>query len=248
MKYNRLLFVALVLVTSSTVCAGQNNPINVGVHISGEALPTSSFIDKFVHFNGTGPWLGDIKEEETKWDYCVSAGLDLSKKVTGRCAFESGIVLMRAHSNSLKEYKSSKSSNTTSASEIDLNYIVVPVIMRYDLLQRAKSSLYCAAGISVGCSVWGREVLSNFMVEPTESSLLSDPDYVKRMTNYDIDSHLIQFSTSIKAGFEHNISSSGSVFAEIGINYHLNDRSDVYSYFQQHPLSPNVSIGLCFSL
>lgn len=244
MNCDKLILVLVCLCLNLFLCIGRS-PVIMGVHFSGEALKTSSSYDKYVHFNGPGPWLaGETQEAKFKRDYCISFGLDYSYKIAKRYDIEVGLSFLRAHSNSLRFAVSSTGSNWVSPSKLDLNYIMIPISIRYDYYRKSNCYLYYRAGVNGAYCIGGHEEIEHLMVEPTEAELLKDEEYVRKMTNFAVDSCAFQLSVSLKTGIDYIVSHLGSLFAEAGINYHFNDGTEVWSYFQQHPWSPGVAVGI----
>ena len=58
----------------------------------------------------------------------------------------------------------------------------------------------------------------------------------------------LQFLARIGTGYEYIIYRRWGIYAEASLDYYFKNNSDLATYFQQHPLTPSITLGVHYSL
>ena len=165
----------------------------------------------------------------------VRYGLSLRYRLSNRWSIESGLAYTRLHSDisAILPVDNHTDMSVTSNIEQTLSYIGIPVNLSYQLWGSRYASLYVTAGGMAEKMVKGRLHLeeNEDQHEMTESVSVGP----------------LQFSMNGALGAELNLTPHISIYAEPGLGYYFDNGSCLRTYYQDHPFSFNLNVGLKFS-
>ncbi len=189
-------------------------------------------------------WMGDPEMgfyvynqgRETKTEYThhlpVHFGLNVAYRLTDRLSIESGLSYTQLSS----DMKDGTEKNYSTGSQ-ELNYVGVPVNLKYRVLTYRRLRLYASAGLLAEQCVSGKvtkDIVLNGTSTKTEES--------------DVSSKPLQLSANAAVGVQFDLSGSVGIYAEPGLSYYFDDRSSLSTIYKEKPLNLNLNVGLRFTL
>ena len=157
----------------------------------------------------------EVKHHSQPITFGLSVGYDLTDRLTAT----TGLVYTQAESDFVK---SSGNDNVTETQQ--LHYIGVPVGIKYNIWSNSMVQAYTTAGA---------EADFNVAATMTTADIKTDTDKDK-----------VQFSVNAAAGLQINIMRQVGVFAEPGIRYYFNNKSNVETIFKDKPWAFSMQIGV----
>ena len=109
----------------------------------------------------------------------------------------------------------------------------IPVNVNYRLWGNRRFNLYASGGGTVEKMVKGKAT-TNTIVD----------DKVSTTTNEDISMNRLQFSATGAIGAEFKVDKRFSIFAEPGLSYYFDNKSNMATIYQDKPLNFNLNIGI----
>lgn len=157
----------------------------------------------------------EVKHHSQPITFGLSVGYDLTDRLTAT----TGLVYTHAESDFVK---SSGKDNITETQQ--LHYIGVPIGIKYNIWSNSLVQAYTTAGA---------EADFNIAATMTTADVKTDTDKDK-----------VQFSVNAAAGLQINIMRQVGVFAEPGIRYYFNNKSNVETIFKDKPWAFSMQIGV----
>lgn len=163
----------------------------------------------------------------------LQVALTASVPLGGRFSLESGVSYTRLQSEmSVGSPESHLSTRQT------LQYVGIPLRLRYDLAAIGPFSLYAAAGGAAEARVAG-EQRTNYSLAAEQNG---------RTERHSVGRGLWQASLSFGAGAHCGILPHAGLFVEPGLTYYLPDGSSLASARHDHPLRFSLQVGLRWNL
>ena len=121
--------------------------------------------------------------------------------------------------------------------EQKLNYMGIPVGVKYNVLMFKRFSLYGTA---------------NALLEKCVSGNVTNNYVINKATNktemHTIDSKPWQFSVGASVGVQVDILDNIGIYAEPGLSYHFNDHSSLQTIYKEKPLNFNLCVGIRYTI
>lgn len=174
---------------------------------------------------------GENSNTTVKHRQPVRAGVTVRYNFTKCWGIETGIVY--SYLSSRMETTESQYKSTT---EQKLHYIGIPVRASWSFLNREHVSLYLSAGGMLEKCIAGNATTDYIL---NGNSISSNKDNISIKP--------LQWSVNASAGVQWNITGNIGIYAEPGISYHFDDRSNISTAYKEKPLNFNIEIGLRFS-
>ena len=153
----------------------------------------------------------------------LAIGMSVSYPLSNTLALSSGLVYTRAAS----DFQQTMSGSTINTQQT-LHYIGIPLQLHYTLLQWQTLSLYANAGGQADVNVKARRTTEGVPVKVSHDRL--------------------QWSLSGAVGVQYPIIPHLALYGEAGARWYIDNNSSLETYFKEHPLSPNLQVGLRFTL
>ena len=169
-------------------------------------------------------------KENAKHRLPVRFGVSLRYNLDERWNIQSGVTYTYLVSD-LNRYNTKVSYRTKQK----LHYIGIPLQVGYKLWESKRFRAYASTGGEVQKLIGGKGTTSHFVkgkYQNTSAENISD----KRLL----------FSALGSIGMEYALGKSISLYAEPGIHYHFKNGSSLQTYYIEHPLNFNLTLGLRF--
>ena len=159
-------------------------------------------------------------------------GISLSYYLNDRFSIVSGL----SYTLLLSEYKEGTSSDYKSG-EQKLDYIGIPLSLKYDFYSSSRLDVYALGGIVLDKCIKSIR---------TDDYYLSGENRLKEIIN--LGEYPFQFSTGLSVGTEYRLYSGIWTFFEGGLSYFLSDNSNLNTLYKERPLNLNLNLGIRFIL
>lgn len=169
---------------------------------------------------------GDIVERE-QHDRPVTFGISLSKPLSDRWSFETGLQYSILRSRSTvgsREYHIGK--------EQKVHYLGIPLGLSYRIAGYKCLSAYGSAGLSLNIPVYGK-VDHKYVVD--NMSAHSDYWHIKPP---------VQWSAHFSLGLQYRILPKMTLFAEPTLYWHIPNGSSTHTTWTEHPITFSVPFGI----
>ena len=153
----------------------------------------------------------------------LAIGLSVSYPLSNTLALSSGVVYTRAAS----DFQQTMSGSTINTQQT-LHYIGIPLQVHYTFLSWQTLSLYANAGGQADINVKARRTTEGVPVKVSRDRL--------------------QWSLMGAIGVQYPIIPHLALYGEAGARWYIDNNSSLETYFKEHPLSPNLQVGLRFTL
>ena len=213
--------------------------------IAGTSVNTRSIGDLIVATGSDGydwegsPMLGigiynQGKEVKTEYKHHlpVRLGLNIAYALSDRLSLESGVSYTRLSS----DMKDGTSTNFISGSQ-NLDYVGIPLSLKYKALSYGAFDLYAATGILAEQCVNGK-TSKDFVIEGN----------VKKTEQQNIHSRPLQLSANAAVGLQFKIADNIGIYAEPGLSYFFDDNSSLNTIYKEKPLNFNLNIGFRYEI
>jgi hypothetical protein len=174
------------------------------------------------------------KEVKTEYKHrlpvhiCVKVAYALNE----RLSIESGLTYTRLAS----DMKDGSQENYFTG-EQKLNYVGIPVNVKYNIFAYKRLNLYGSAG------VLAEKCVSGYV---TEEYVINNA--TKKSETFDIDSKPLQMSVNAAAGVQFNVLDNIGIYAEPGVSYHFDDGSSLQTIYKEKPLNFNLNFGVRYTI
>ncbi|MCQ2235753.1 MAG: hypothetical protein MJZ18_02020 [Bacteroidales bacterium] len=193
---------------------------SLGMHAGGVGLAGG---ESFGNYYGSieGPWESSKEEDkEEDKDVVVSSddhisfcfGKSYGRRLTEKVSVESGLVYTRL--------TSTVEMSLTGSKQQTLNYIGLPIGLRYDMLEYDRWSFYGAGNVTMEKCIGARRGEDKIHVGG------------------------LQWSMSAALGCQYNLFGHMTIYFEPGLKWYVNDHADVPSIRTEHPCSFNMMMGI----
>lgn len=175
---------------------------------------------------------GQEVKTEYKHHLPVRIGLNIAYALSNRLSLESGVSYTRLSS----DMKDGTSTNFISGSQ-NLDYVGIPLSLKYKALSYGALDLYAATGILAEQCVNGK-TSKDFVIEGN----------VKKTEQQNIHSRPLQLSANAAVGLQFKIADNIGIYAEPGLSYFFDDNSSLNTIYKEKPLNFNLNIGFRYEI
>lgn len=175
---------------------------------------------------------GKSVKTEYKHRLPVRVGLNVAYRLTDRLSVESGVSYTRLSS----DMKDGTKDNYSSGSQ-KLDYIGVPLNVKYRAFGYRRLSVYASAGLLTEKCVSGKT---------THEYVISGEK--KKHETEDVAAKPWQLSVNAALGAQLDVLRNVGVYVEPGVSYYFDDRSPLSTIYKEKPLNFNLNIGIRYTI
>lgn len=174
------------------------------------------------------------KEVKTEYKHHlpVCIGVKVAYTLNEHWSIESGLTYTRLSS----DMKDGTKENYFTG-EQRLNYVGIPVNMKYNAWSYKRLNLYGSAGVLAEKCVSGN-VSKEYVINNT----------TKKRETVGIDSHPLQMSVNAAFGMQFDVLDNVGIYAEPGVSYHFDDHSSLQTIYKEKPLNFNLNVGVRYTI
>ncbi len=173
----------------------------------------------------------DVKTEYTH-RLPVRVALKAEYAFNERWSIESGLTFTRLCS----DMKDGTKENYFTG-EQKLNYLGIPVNLKYNACSYGRLKLYGSAGVLVEKCVSG-DVTKEYVLTNT----------TKKTERLGIDYRPLQMSVGAALGVQLDVLDNIGIYAEPGVNFYFDDRSPLQTIYKEKPLNFNFNVGVRYAI
>ena len=175
---------------------------------------------------------GKSVKTEYKHRLPVRVGLNVAYRLTDRLSVESGVSYTRLSS----DMKDGTKDNFSSSSQ-KLDYIGVPLNVKYRAFGYRRLSVYASAGLLTEKCVSGKT---------THEYVISGEK--KKHEAEDVAAKPWQLSVNAALGAQFDVLRNVGVYVEPGVSYYFDDRSPLSTIYKEKPLNFNLNLGVRYTI
>lgn len=175
---------------------------------------------------------GKSVKTEYKHRLPVRVGLNVAYRLTDRLSVESGMSYTRLSS----DMKDGTKDNYSSSSQ-KLDYIGVPLNVKYRAFGYRRLSVYASAGLLTEKCVSGKT---------THEYVISGEK--KKHEAEDVAAKPWQLSVNAALGAQFDVLRNVGVYVEPGVSYYFDDRSPLSTIYKEKPLNFNLNLGVRYTI
>lgn len=175
---------------------------------------------------------GKSVKTEYKHRLPVRVGLNVAYRLTDRLSVESGVSYTRLSS----DMKDGTKDNYSSGSQ-KLDYIGVPLNVKYRAFGYRRLSVYASAGLLTEKCVSGKT---------THEYVISGEK--KKHEAEDVAAKPWQLSVNAALGAQLDVLRNVGVYVEPGVSYYFDDRSPLSTIYKEKPLNFNLNLGIRYTI
>lgn len=175
---------------------------------------------------------GKSVKTEYKHRLPVRVGLNVAYRLTDRLSVESGVSYTRLSS----DMKDGTKNNYSSSSQ-KLDYIGVPLNLKYRAFGYRRLSVYASAGLLTEKCVSGKT---------THEYVISGEK--KKHETEDVAAKPWQLSVNAALGAQFDVLRNVGVYVEPGVSYYFDDRSPLSTIYKEKPLNFNLNLGVRYTI
>lgn len=175
---------------------------------------------------------GKSVKTEYKHRLPVRVGLNVAYRLTDRLSVESGVSYTRLSSDK----KDGTKDNYSSGSQ-KLDYIGVPLNVKYRAFGYRRLSVYASAGLLTEKCVSGKA---------THVYVISGEK--KKHEAEDVAAKPWQLSVNAALGAQLDVLRNVGVYVEPGVSYYFDDRSPLSTIYKEKPLNFNLNLGVRYTI
>lgn len=175
---------------------------------------------------------GKSVKTEYKHRLPVRVGLNVAYRLTDRLSVESGVSYTRLSS----DMKDGTKDNYSSSSQ-KLDYIGVPLNVKYRAFGYRRLSVYASAGLLTEKCVSGKT---------THEYVISGEK--KKHETEDVAAKPWQLSVNAALGAQFDVLRNVGVYVEPGVSYYFDDRSTLSTIYKEKPLNFNLNLGVRYTI
>lgn len=175
---------------------------------------------------------GKSVKTEYKHRLPVRVGLNVAYRLTDRLSVESGVSYTRLSS----DMKDGTKDNYSSGSQ-KLDYIGVPLNVKYRAFAYRRLSLYASAGLLTEKCVSGKA---------THEYVISGEK--KKRETEDVAAKPWQLSVNAALGAQFDVLRNVGVYVEPGVSYYFDDHSQLSTIYKEKPLNFNLNLGVRYTI
>lgn len=175
---------------------------------------------------------GKSVKTEYKHRLPVRVGLNVAYRLTDRLSVESGVSYTRLSS----DMKDGTKDNYSSGSQ-KLDYIGVPLNVKYRAFGYRRLSVYASAGLLTEKCVSGKT---------THEYVISGEK--KKHETEGVAAKPWQLSVNAALGAQLDVLRNVGVYVEPGVSYYFDDRSPLSTIYKEKPLNFNLNLGVRYTI
>ena len=175
---------------------------------------------------------GKSVKTEYKHRLPVRVGINVAYRLTDRLSVESGVSYTRISS----DMKDGTKNNYSSSSQ-KLDYIGVPLNVKYRAFGYRRLSVYASAGLLTEKCVSGKA---------THEYVISGEK--KKHEAEDVAAKPWQLSVNAALGAQFDVLRNVGVSVEPGVSYYFDDRSTLSTIYKEKPLNFNLNLGVRYTI
>ena len=175
---------------------------------------------------------GKSVKTEYKHRLPVRVGINVAYRLTDRLSVESGVSYTRLSS----DMKDGTKDNYSSSSQ-KLDYIGVPLNVKYRAFGYRRLSVYASAGLLTEKCVSGKT---------THEYVISGEK--KKHEAEDVAAKPWQLSVNAALGAQLDVLRNVGVYVEPGVSYYFDDRSSLSTIYKENPLNFNLNLGVRYTI
>ena len=175
---------------------------------------------------------GKSVKTEYKHRLPVRVGINVAYRLTDRLSVESGVSYTRLSS----DMKDGTKDNYSSGSQ-KLDYIGVPLNVKYRAFGYRRLSVYASAGLLTEKCVSGKT---------THEYVISGEK--KKHEAEDVAAKPWQLSVNAALGAQFDVLRNVGVYVEPGVSYYFDDRSPLSTIYKEKPLNFNLNLGVRYTI
>lgn len=175
---------------------------------------------------------GKSVKTEYKHRLPVRVGFNVAYRLTDRLSVESGVSYTRLSS----DMKDGTKDNYSSGSQ-KLDYIGVPLNVKYRAFGYRRLSVYASAGLLTEKCVSGKT---------THEYVISGEK--KKHEAEDVAAKPWQLSVNAALGAQFDVLRNVGVYVEPGVSYYFDDRSPLSTIYKEKPLNFNLNLGVRYTI
>lgn len=175
---------------------------------------------------------GKSVKTEYKHRLPVRVGLNVAYRLTDRLSVESGVSYTRLSS----DMKDGTKNNYSSSSQ-KLDYIGVPLNVKYRAFGYRRLSVYASAGLLTEKCVSGKT---------THEYVISGEK--KKHEAEDVAAKPWQLSVNAALGAQFDVLRNVGVYVEPGVSYYFDDRSPLSTIYKEKSLNFNLNLGVRYTI
>ena len=175
---------------------------------------------------------GKSVKTEYKHRLPVRVGINVAYRLTDRLSVESGVSYTRLSS----DMKDGTKDNYSSSSQ-KLDYIGVPLNVKYRAFGYRRLSVYASAGLLTEKCVSGKM---------THEYVISGEN--KKHETEDVAAKPWQLSVNAALGAQFDVLRNVGVYVEPGVSYYFDDRSSLSTIYKEKPLNFNLNLGVRYTI
>lgn len=175
---------------------------------------------------------GKSVKTEYKHRLPVRVGLNVAYRLTDRLSVESGVSYTRLSS----DMKDGTKNNYSSGSQ-KLDYIGVPLNVKYRAFGYRRLSVYASAGLLTEKCVSGKT---------THEYVISGEK--KKHEAEDVAAKPWQLSVNAALGAQFDVLRNVGVYVEPGVSYYFDDSSPLSTIYKEKPLNFNLNLGVRYTI
>ena len=175
---------------------------------------------------------GKSVKTEYKHRLPVRVGINVTYRLTDRLSVESGVSYTRLSS----DMKDGTKDNYSSGSQ-KLDYIGVPLNVKYRAFGYRRLSVYASAGLLTEKCVSGKT---------THEYVISGEK--KKHEAEDVAAKPWQLSVNAALGAQFDVLRNVGVYVEPGVSYYFDDRSTLSTIYKEKPLNFNLNLGVRYTI
>lgn len=175
---------------------------------------------------------GKSVKTEYKHRLPVRVGLNVAYRLTDRLSVESGVSYTRLSS----DMKDGTKDNYSSGSQ-KLDYIGVPLNVKYRAFAYRRLSVYASAGLLTEKCVSGKT---------THEYVISGEK--KKHEAEDVAAKPWQLSVNAALGAQFDVLRNVGVYVEPGVSYYFDDSSPLSTIYKEKPLNFNLNLGVRYTI
>ena len=175
---------------------------------------------------------GKSVKTEYKHRLPVRVGINVAYRLTDRLSVESGVSYTRLSS----DMKDGTKDNYSSGSQ-KLDYIGVPLNVKYSAFGYRRLSVYVSAGLLTEKCVSGKT---------THEYVISGEK--KKHEAEDVAEKPWQLSVNAALGAQFDVLRNVGVYVEPGVSYYFDDRSPLSTIYKEKPLNFNLNMGVRYTI
>ena len=162
----------------------------------------------------------------------VRVGLNVAYRLTDRLSVETGVSYTRLSS----DMKDGTKNNYSSGSQ-KLDYIGIPLNVKYRAFGYRRLSVYALAGLLTEKCVSGKA---------THEYVISGEK--KKHEAEDVAAKPWQLSVNAALGAQFDVLRNVGVYVEPGVSYYFDDRSPLSTIYKEKPLNFNLNLGVRYTI